>query len=310
MSAADWSILVLLSILWGSSFFSVKIALRDVGAMVVVLGRITGGAFFLLLFLSMSGYRLPTSPRVWGKLLTLSLLNQVVPFCLIVWAQTKIESGLAAIFNATVPMLTVTLAHFVTVDERLTVLKAAGVFFGLAGVTVLMGPDAIASGSGKLVPELAVVAAAFCYACAGLYGRRMKETPPMVLATGQTVGSALIFWPLMLLLPYILPADLQPMADLSKLATATRPTFLAIASLGFLSTAVATSLYFYLLRSAGVTNITLVTFLIPVSSLLLGTLFLDESIELREVGGMGLIALGLASLDGRLVRRFLIAPKA
>jgi drug/metabolite transporter (DMT)-like permease len=210
------------------------------------------------------------------------------------WGQLRIGSGLASILNATTPLWTVVVAHLLTADEKMNVAKLAGVLIGVAGVAVMIGPIALAGLAGDVAAQLAVIAATLSYAFAGLYGRRFARmgVKPMVVAAGQVGATTLMLLPVALLVdtPWTLP---MPGVR----------TWAALAGLALLSTALAYVLYFRILAKAGATNLLLVTFLIPVSGVLMGVLVLDETLAPRQLAGMALIGLGLAAIDGRLLRR-------
>ena len=248
-------------------------------------------AAILFLVLAVTGHRMPGSLRIWVAFIGMGLLNNMLPFCLIVWGQTRIASGLAAILNATTPLWTVLVAHFLTADEKMSGNKLAGVLAGLTGVAVMIGPSLLSEIGGEAWAQLAVVGAALSYAFAGIYGRRFKRmgVAPMVTATGQVTVSAVLLLPVVLLVdrPWTLPL---PGAA----------TIGAVIGTAALSTALAYVIYFRLLSSAGATNLALVTFLIPVSAILLGALALHERLDPRHVAGMALIGAGLAAIDGRL----------
>ena len=172
MSAGEWSLLVLLSVLWGGSFFLAEVALAELPPFTVVLGRVGLAAVALVLLARISGQRMPASARTWGAFLVMGFLNNAVPFSLIVWGQTQIASGLASILNATTPVFVVILAHVLTRDERMTGNRLVGVLAGLAGVTVMIGPELLAGLGANVLAQLAVLGAAVSYAFAGIYGRR------------------------------------------------------------------------------------------------------------------------------------------
>ncbi len=297
MGPAEWLLLVTLSVLWGGSFFFAKVAIAELPPFTVVLARVGLAALALLLIVVASGQRLPRSARLWGAFLVMGALNNLIPFSLIVWGQTQIASGLASILNATTPLFTVVLAHVLTRDERLTPGRFAGVLAGLAGVAVMIGPETLAGLGGPLPAELAVLGAALSYALAGIFGRRFRGTPPLVTALGQVSASTLLILPLALLAdrPWTLPPPGPA-------------TLCALAGIALLSTALAYVIYFRILAAAGATNLLLVTFLIPVSALILGTTVLGEHLTGGQLAGMALIGLGLAAIDGRplvwLRRRF------
>jgi drug/metabolite transporter (DMT)-like permease len=288
MRAREWSLLVLLSILWGGSFFFAKVALAELGPFTVVFFRVALAALALNIVASAIGASLWRVGTPWRQLLVMGALNNALPFSLIFWGQTTITSGLASILNATTPLFTVVVAHIFTRDERMTVRKLVGVLAGLAGVAILIGPDL----GGSIWGQIACLAAALSYAFAGIYGRRFKAlgVQPLQAAAGQLTASAMLILPIMLLAE---PAWPMPSAV----------TWSAVAGLALLSTALAYVLYFRILAAAGATNLLLVTFLIPVTAILLGAVFLGERLELRQFAGMALIGLGLVAIDGRIWAR-------
>ena len=292
MNRSEWAMLVTLSVLWGGSFFFAEIALESLPPLTIVTLRVGLAAITLWLVVLALKLPIPNSPPIWIAFLTMGLLNNVLPFSLIVWGQSQISSGLAAILNATAPLFGVIVAGILLRDESATPLKITGVVVGFAGVIVMMDLSSIATSS--LLAQLAILAAALSYACASVYGRRFKATGlnPILVAAGQVTGSTL------LLLPIALWVDgNDPYANVPAQVWA------AIISLAVFSTAAAYILYFKLLASAGATNILLVTLLVPVSAILLGWLFLEESLQTPHIIGMAMIALGLSAIDGRLWRR-------
>ena len=287
MGGREWAMLLVLAVLWGGSFFFNAVAVRELPSFTLVWLRVAIAAATLLGVLRLLKQRMPTKGRIWAAFFGMGLLNNVVPFV------HYIASGLASILNATTPLLTVLVAHLLTPDERLTPLKAAGVAVGFAGAVLMIGPDALGGLGAGVTAQIACLAGALAYAFAGIFGRRFKRmgVTPMATAAGQVCASTLLLLPLMLLLdqPWRLPA---PHAA----------TWAAVLGVGVLSTALAYVLYFRILEAAGATNLLLVTFLIPVSAILLGALVLGESLLPRHFGGMALIGGGLACIDGRLPR--------
>ena len=289
MNRREWAMLVTLSVLWGGSFFFAEIALESLPPLTIVTLRVGLAAITLWLVVLALKLPIPNSPPIWIAFLTMGLLNNVLPFSLIVWGQSQISSGLAAILNATAPLFGVIVAGILLRDESATPLKITGVVIGFAGVIVMMDLSSIATSS--LLAQLAILAAALSYACASVYGRRFKATGlnPILVAAGQVTGSTL------LLLPIALWVDGN-----DHYANVPTQVWAAIISLAVFSTAAAYILYFKLLASAGATNILLVTLLVPVSAILLGWLFLEESLQTPHIIGMAMIALGLSAIDGRL----------
>lgn len=294
MSAHEWGMLIALSILWGGSFFFVGVTVKALPPFTIVVIRVALAAAALWVALAAMRVAMPRDRRVWAAFLGMGLLNNVVPFCLIVWGQTHIASGLAAILNATTPLFTVVVAHVLTTDEKITGPRLAGVVTGFAGIVILVGGTALRDIGIDAAAQIACLAAAVSYAFAGVFGRRFKVmgVHPMATATGQVTASAVVLLPAMLLVdrPWTLPV---PGAA----------TVAALLGLALLSTAIAYVLYFRILATAGATNLLLVTFLIPVSAILLGAAVLGEQLEPRHFAGMALIGAGLACIDGRPLRR-------
>jgi drug/metabolite transporter (DMT)-like permease len=292
MTASDWALLAVLSIVWGGSFLFVGVAVRELPPLTIVALRVVTAALTLLLVLKLMGVDLPRTRQAWAAFLGMSILNNVIPFTLIVWGQSHIASGLASILNATTPLFTVIVAHYLTTDERLTGQRLAGVIVGFVGVAVMIGAAAFASLDASVLAQLAVLGAALSYGFSGVFGRRFKTMgiPPLATAAGQvTVSSAI-------LLPTALIVD-RPWT----LAMPSTGAILSLAALGLVSTAFAYLIFFRLLARAGATNVGLVTFLIPVSAILLGVLVLGETLAMRHVAGMVLIGAGLILIDGRLI---------
>jgi len=291
MGAAEWAMLVALSVLWGGSFFFNGVAVRELPSSTIVAAR--GGIAALALWGALAALRtrMPRVPGLWAAFFGMGLLNNAIPFALFVWGQHHVASGLAAILNATTPLFTVVVAHLLTPDEPLTPGKAAGAAAGFVGVVVMLGADLLGGLGTGLVAQAACLAAALSYAFAGVFGRRFRRmgVPPLATATGQVTASTLVMLPLALLAdrPWTLP---MPGPG----------TWGALVGLGLLSTALAYALYFRILAAAGATNLLLVTFLIPVSAVLLGALALGERLEPKHFIGMALIGAGLALIDGRL----------
>lgn len=291
MGKLEWLLLLVLSMLWGSSFFFAEIALSALPPFTIVFGRTSIAALVLNVVVRVKGDRLPSSRKIWAAFLLMGLLNNLVPFSLIFWGQTQISSSLAAILNATTPVWTVLLAHVLTTDERLSVGRLGGALLGLVGVAVMVGLDALQGLGTNAIAQLSVVGAAISYACAGIYGRRFKGIPPLVVAAGQVTGTSVM------MVPVLLFAD-GPW----KSAPPTIEVWGALLSLALFGTALAYIIYFYLLSAIGATNLLLVAFLIPASAVMLGVFILGERLDARHFVGIGSIGLGLITIDGRMLR--------
>ncbi|MBM3647561.1 MAG: DMT family transporter [Alphaproteobacteria bacterium] len=293
MSLRVWLWLLSLSVLWGGSFFFAKVALSELGPLTVVFARVTLAALALATALAVAGTNPFRRGLPWPAFFAMGALNNVLPFSLIFWGQTEIASGLASILNATTPLFTLIVAHVLTDDEKIDRAKVAALLAGLAGVVVLVGPDALVGGS-SLWGQLACLAAALSYAFAGIYGRRFRAlgVPPVDAATGQVTASAVLILPIMLVIEHPWTLAVAPSATV----------WLALVGLALLSTALGYVLYFRILAAAGATILLLVTFLIPITAIVLGALVLHEQLLARHFAGMALIGFGLALIDGRLPR--------
>jgi len=293
MGPGDWALLLALSVLWGGSFYFIGVAVTGLPPLTIVTLRVALAALALHAFLRATGRRMPADRNVWGAFLIMGLLNNAVPFSLIVWGQTQIASGLASILNATTPMFTVIVAHAATRDEKLSAGRLIGVLAGIAGVVTMIGPAALGGLGDDVLAQLAVLAAALSYAFAGVFGRRFARLGigPVQTAAGQVTASTVLLLPLALIVerPWSLPL---PGADV----------WAAVIALALVSTALAYILYFRILATSGATNLLLVTLLIPATAILLGATLLGERLEPQHFAGMALIALGLAAIDGWTAR--------
>jgi drug/metabolite transporter (DMT)-like permease len=295
MNRSDWLTLIALAVIWGAAFLFISVAVREVEPMTYVWLRLTMAAAAMWLFLWWRGEKAGLPRTIWGSIAVLALFNNAIPFVLFGWGQTHIASGLAAILNSTTPIWGVVVAHLYTDDEKLSGRKLAGVLLGFGGVTVMIGPALLGSLGNNVLAQLACLTAALCYAFAGVWARRYRGmgVSPISVTTGQLSAGALM------MLPFALLVD-RPWLDAMPSLTALG----AIAALAVVCSAFAYILYFRLIDRAGATNALLVTLLVPPVAIVLGALVLNEVIEPRDFAGLGLIALGLAAIDGRLLRTF------
>ena len=254
--------------------------------------RVGTAALVLHVVIRAMGLSIPRDRKVWSAFFGMGLLNNLIPFSLIAWGQTQIAGGLASILNATTPLFIVIVAHFLTRDEKMTGNKLVGVLVGFFGVAIMVGPAALSGLGLNVWAQVAILCASISYAFSGIFGRRFRElgVQPLATATGQLTASTVMLVPVALLVD-------QPWT----LAMPHIETWEAIIGLSLLSTALAYNLFFRILASAGATNISLVTFLVPVSAILLSSLFLGEQLEAKHFIGMALIGAGLAAIDGRLL---------
>lgn len=291
--------LIVLSLLWGGSFYFNEIALRELPVLSVVAARVLIAAVVLWAVALVSGHEVPSGAMAWRWFLVMGVLNNVIPFSLIVYGQTTITAGLASILNATTPLFIVLVVAVFLRTEKVGGLKVAGLVVGFVGVGIMLGPEAMESDNLAVIGQLAILLAALSYAIAGIYGRRFHtaKIAPVVAAAGQVTMSAFV------LIPAAMIFD-----GPGHLAAASGNAWLAVAGLAVLATAVAYVLYFSILSSAGSVNLMLVTFLMPVTALLLGTYLLDEPVRPLEITGMAIIAIALVVIDGRLFLKNASSP--
>ena len=296
MSFQSWALLLVLSALWGGSFFFATVAVRELPPLTLVVLRTGIAALTLMIVLKMRGEKWPFAKGAILVFFVMGLLNNLVPFSLLFWAQTKIPSGLASILNATTPIFSIVIAHFLLADERMAATRAIGIVFGFLGVVVLLGGDIFHGASVASLGMMACLGAALSYGFAGVYGRRFKALGivPTQVAFGQLAATTLMTLPIALFFdrPWILPVP-------------SLPVIASVLALAICSTALAYVIFFKILSAAGAVNVALVTLLIPVSAIMLGTLILGETLLLRHYAGMALIAIGLLAIDGRIFARVL-----
>jgi len=295
MNRREWLALLLLSVLWAGSFFFAAVQIKALPPFTIVFLRVGLAAVILNALVKALGISMPRSRPVWLAFFAMGLLNNAIPFCLVVWGQSHIASGLAAILNATTPISTVIVAHLLTDDEKMTGNRLLGVAIGFFGVVILIGPDSLQGLGTNLLAQVAVLTAAVFYAFAGVYGRRFKRLgiDPILTATGQVTASAIVLFPIAILVDH-------PWA----LAMPALPVWGAVVGSAVLSTALGYVLYFRILATAGATNLLLVTFLIPVSAIIMGTFGLGERLDVRHFAGLAFVGAGLAAIDGRLLALF------
>src|SRR5690348_10229262 len=292
MNGSDWLIMSVLALMWGGAFFFIGVAVRHVPPLTYVWLRLTIGAAALWSYMFLRHEPVALPRQVWGSILLLAILNNALPFALFGWSQTHIASGLASILNATTPIWGVLVAHFLTHDERMSPRKVAGVLLGFGGVAAMIGPSLLSNIGSSGLAELACVAASLSYALAAVWARRFKRQgiSPLSVTTGQLTAGALIMLPLSMIVDRPWTHAFPPV-----------PAIAAIAALALVCTAFGYVLYFRLIATSGATNALLVTLLVPPVAILLGGLFLGESLAPQDFAGLGLIAFGLAAIDGRLV---------
>jgi drug/metabolite transporter (DMT)-like permease len=293
LDAKSSAMLLLLAAVWGGSFFFGEVALTEVPPMTITLHRVIWAVPVLALIVLYRGIAVPLSLRVWGAYLVMGALNNAIPFSLIFWGQTQIDSGLASILNGTTAMFAAVVAGLLLADEPLTVKKIVGAVLGIAGVAFIMGPSALSGFNPSNLAQLAILGATLSYAFAGVWGKTaLSGQPPLMNALGMLVGSSV------LMIPMVLIFDGVPRFELSA------NVWGALFGLAVLSTAFAYVLYFAILVRAGTANLLLVTLLVPPFAIALGVLFLGERMGVQAWIGFAIIALGFAVTDGRVFSIF------
>lgn len=289
----DWTLLLALVVMWGSSFMFNRIAVASLPPLIVVAGRIGIAAIVLIVIVHALGKRLPPPGRVWWPYAVIAIIGNAVPFYLITWGQQVVESALAGILIAIMPLATIVLAHFLIAGEHLTRQRVAGFITGFSGILLLMGPDALAGVGGdalRIVSQLAVLGGALCYALQSVLTRLIIKGDILVAAAATLLIAAVIAVPAALWL------------DRPWLLAPTGASLAAVVWLGVGPTAIATVLYFMLIRSAGPSFMSLVNYLSPGVAVLLGLLVLGETPQANAYFGLVLILAGLAFSQSRPAR--------
>jgi drug/metabolite transporter (DMT)-like permease len=291
MGATEWALIVLHSTMWGSAFFFGAIAIKEISPLTITAFRLIPACLIVAVACMFAGNRIPAKWHFWQRMLVLGFVNNMAPMLLILWAQHQVAGGVAAVFNATAPLFAVILAHFATADEKMSWRKIAGILAGVAGVSVLVGTDVTSGTTGDVLAKIALLGAACLYAISGVFARSSSHEPPFVIAFGQMFSAMLLAMPLALIVD-------RPWMTAMPSQTAVA----AVLAMGVFGSAFAALLYFTVLRRAGATNTLLVTLLLPLTPIILGTLFLGETFGPREMAGAALIGIALVILDGRLPR--------
>jgi len=299
MTPYEWALLITLSILWGSSFLFVGVAVTEVYPFTLVTARLILAAIVLYGAIHAMGLGLPHDLLSWRDFVIMGFLNSAVPFCLIAWGQSHIASGLASILISSAPLFAIVLAHFTTDNEPMTPTRMVGVLTGFTGVVVMVGPSALAGIGGALLPQLALLGAAAAYGLSVVFARRfsLRGVAPLATATGQMTAASVI------MLPVAIAVD-KPWS----LALPSAEVLAAVGAVAVLSTALGYIIYYRILSTAGAVNLILVNFLVPVTGVLLGGFVLGERLAPRHFLGMAAIGIGLAFVDGRFIRRLRRVP--
>ena len=292
MSRTEWALLLLLSVLWGGSFFFSKVAVTALPPLTIVFLRFSGAALLVYAYARARSIAIPSDIRSWLSFAGMGLLNNLIPASLIVWGQTMIPSGLASVIIATTPIFSIIAIRLTSADERLSLPTISGMALGLVGVSVLFDLGARHTADASATGIIACLGAAASYGGANAFGKRFRRLgiPPVAGAMGQMTTTAIMALPLMMVVETPWKLDVPSAA-----------VWASMAGLVVLSTALGYVVFFRILATAGATNISLVTLLIPVTAVLLGSTILGERVSTDQLAGMLLIALGLIAIDGRVL---------
>ena len=281
MKTKHWIIFITLGIIWSSSFLWIKIAIEEMGPMTLVAYRVLFGLLFGIAVILIQREKMPRTIKAWTPLLVLGLTNVAIPFFLISWGEKTIDSGVASILDATVPLFTIVVAHFLLHDDKMTVQKVVGLLIGFAGVVVLMSKD-IGASTGSILGQGAVILASAFYAGSSIYARKFTEdTPGIFRSMGPLVSATAVMWLASFFFEAPVHVPDQPII------------WIALLWLGILGSGVAFVMVFYLIHEIGPTRTTMVTYLFPLGGVTLGVIFLHETLTWEIVVGAVLI---LASL--------------
>lgn len=291
LSLAAWISLISLALIWGVSFLCFALGLRELSVYTLVAHRVFWGGLVLWGVVFTLRIPLPTSLKTWCALFIMGLLNNAIPFSLIAWGQTHIESGLAAILNGSTAIFGILIAAMIFTDERLTSNKLLGITIAFIGVCITIGIDGLQNFDIRSLAQLSLLAASLSYGCAASWGRHsLKELHPIMAATGMLTGAALIMVPLALII------DGRPSFALMP------STFAAMAFLAIPATSIAYLLYYRALNLAGSGNLSLVTLLVPPTAVFWGAVILNEALPTSAYLGFAVIALGMIIVDGRALK--------
>ena len=299
-SQVDWILFLALGFFWGSSYLFIKIGIETLPPFSLIAGRLLIGALLLGAVLLMAREPLPREPRVYGHLVVMAVVNIAVPFTLITWGEQHIDSALASILNATVPLFTIILAALAFHDEAVTVSRLAGLAIGFLGVVILVGRGLSGTlGEGSVLGELAMIGSSIAYAIGNVYARRnTRGLRPMIPAFFQVFFALCMTATLALLLEE--PWSLAPAPE----------AVFSVVWLGLLGSGLAYLVFFRLLRDWGSTRTSMVAYLLPVVGIALGVAVLGETINVRVIAGTILVIGGVALVNSRRGSRRLFGRAA
>ena len=281
----DWLALLALVAMFGSAFLLTKVAVQEVPPIMVVAGRIVIGAILLLVIAYAQGERLSILKPYWPILLALALTGNCIPFFVITWGQQYVDSSLAGILMAMMPLTTVVLAHFFVAGERITKNKVIGFLLGFAGVVILMQPELTVSTQLDwlhLSAMMLILAGAICYATNSVIAHSLPKISLSLISAGVLLAASIVIIPLSILQGFEWVADTSPGAMWSVIL------------LGVFPSGLATIIYFRVIRHAGPAFLSQINYLIPVWAVLLGIIFGGEKLTINAVIALVVILVGIA----------------
>ena len=284
---SDYALLLALSMIWGSSFLFIKLGVDTIPPATLTACRLGVAAALMVVIARLAGQSLPRDGRIWTLIAASALFGNALPFTLITWGEETIDSGLAAILMAVMPLSTVLLAHVFTRDEPLTVRKSIGVLLGFIGLIILIGPEKLLHLGDDTVRQLAVAAAAFCYGINALVTKHLLDLPRRALAAGVLLASTIMIIPISLFLES--PWNIQPSTI----------SMTSVILLGVVHTAVTTMMMFALIRRQGASFFSQLNFLVPPFGVLWGAMILAERPPANAYVALATILLGIACARGR-----------
>ena len=305
-----WALIILLGAVWGCSFLFNAILIREISPLWVSAGRVTIGAVICWVFFLGTRKPLPRDWSLYPQFLVLGILNYAIPFALFPYAEMTVASSIVGVINGMTPMTTVIVSQLWPGGEKATWNKVIGVLVGLAGAIILASPSFGEGASAQIVGLLAALTATLCYALTLNYARRFKNVDSTVTASASLTGAALVSIPVALLWPVISGVFTGAPTFALDIPVITRiETWGALFGIGVFSTSFSFLLVYWLLPKVGATNLSLNTFITPISAILLGVLVLHERFLPVHIAGIIVIFLGLVFIDGRLVKRWMPKPK-
>jgi drug/metabolite transporter (DMT)-like permease len=277
-----WLIFILLGAIWSSSFMWIKIAVQEIGPITLVAFRALFGLLFGLAVIFIQRVQWPRDLRTWLPLLLLGLTNIAIPFFLISWGEQSIDSAVASVLDATVPLFTILIAHYLLHDDKITLPKIMGLLIGFAGVVVLMSKDLFHASTNSLLGQAAVILASAFYAVSSVYARKMTEdTPGIMRSAVPLISASAVMWFSTLL--FESPVQVPQLGI----------TWVALLWLGIFGSGLAFVMAYYLIHEIGPTRTTMVTYLFPLGGVILGVTFLNEQLTWQLITGAVLIVLSL-----------------